>query len=220
MWQGLFDDLKDKGFAVLAVALDTAAAARPWIEAAKPDYPALIDAEHRLADLYNFVNVPQAVWIDEAGRIVRPPETAGAYEAFRYRDQTTGETPETELAKRDEARRVYYDAVRDWAEKGAESRFVMAPAAARACLARPTAEIAQAHAHFRLGAHLLSVGRAAEAARQMAEASRLHPDSWAIWRQGAARNEQGYAAGDAFWDRVQALGDQRYYPPPSMPGMP
>lgn len=220
MWQDLYDDLKDKGFTVIAVALDTADAARPWIDAANPAYPALIDAEHRLAELYNFVNVPQAAWIDEAGRIVRPPETAGAYEAFRHRDRETGETPADELAKRDQARRVYYDAVRDWVENGASSRFVMTPQEARSYLARPTADTAQAHAHFRLGAHLLGLGREAEAAQHMAEASRLHPGSWAMWRQAAPRNEQGFAAGEDFWERVRALGEQRYYPPPPIPDMP
>lgn len=220
MWQDLFDDLKHRGFVVIAVALDTAEAARPWIEAASPAYPALIDPEHRLAELFNFVNVPQATWIDEAGRIVRPPETAGAYEAFRYRNQETGTTPEAEMTKRDAARRIYYDAVRDWAANGADSPYVMSPAEIRANLDRPTAEIAEAHARFQLGVHLLGLGRGEEAARNMAEASRLHPESWAMWRQAAPRNVQGYAAGDDFWTRVQALGDQRYYPPPSIPGMP
>ena len=46
-------------------------AARPFIEAAAPSYVSLIDRDHHLADLYNMVNVPQGVWIDEAGRIVR-----------------------------------------------------------------------------------------------------------------------------------------------------
>ena len=220
MWQDLYDDIKDKGFTVIAVALDNAPDARPWIEAARPDYPTLIDAGHRLADLYNFVNVPQAAWIDEAGRMVRPPETAGAYEAFRHRNLETGETPEAELENRDTARRVYYAAVRDWAENGAGSRFVMSPEEARAGLARPTAAVAQAHAEFRLGAHLIELGREAEAARRMAEASRLHLDSWAIWRQAAPRNEQGFAAAADFWERVRALGDRRYYPPPAIPGMP
>ncbi len=220
MWQDLYDSLKDKGFTVIAVALDNAAAAKPWIEAAAPDYPALIDAEHRLAELYNFVNVPQAAWIDEDGRMVRPPETAGAYEAFRYRNLTTGETPAEELAKRDAARRVYYDAVRDWAEKGADSRFAMTPRDARRGLARPTEATGRAHALFRLGAHLLTLGREREAARHMEAASRLHPESWAMWRQAAPRNEQGFAAGDDFWKRVRALGDRRYYPPPAIPGVP
>ena len=50
---------------------------------ARPTYPCLIDRDHHVADLYNLVNVPQAVWIDEHGRIVRPPETAGSTDGFR-----------------------------------------------------------------------------------------------------------------------------------------
>jgi len=76
VWQSLAQELKDHPFTVLAVALDQAESARPWIEAAKATYPCLIDSDHHVADLYNLVNVPQAVWIDEQGRIVRPPETA------------------------------------------------------------------------------------------------------------------------------------------------
>ena len=65
---------------VVAVAEESRGAehARPWIEQAKSSYWQLIDVEHRLSDLYNLVNVPQAVWIDEKGTIVRPPETAGS----------------------------------------------------------------------------------------------------------------------------------------------
>src|SRR5690349_12783388 len=91
----MLEDLKDAPFAVVAVAMDSRPdAARPWIEAGKPTYPCLIDREHHVADLYNMVNVPQAVWIDEAGRIVRPPEPAGAFEGFRSRDPVTGMMPE------------------------------------------------------------------------------------------------------------------------------
>jgi hypothetical protein len=32
----IYADLKNQGFIVIAVAMDDAAAARPWIEAAKP----------------------------------------------------------------------------------------------------------------------------------------------------------------------------------------
>ena len=82
MWQALYEELADRGFVVVAVAMDSRPAdPLPWIEAARPSYPTLIDRDHRLAELYGIVNVPQAVWIDEAGRIVRPAEAAGAYEA-------------------------------------------------------------------------------------------------------------------------------------------
>ena len=52
------------------------------------------------------------------------------------------------------------------------------------------------------------------------EASRLHPDSWCIWRQGAGVNETGLAALPEFWQRVDALGEARYYARVDMPGMP
>ena len=85
VWQQLYSELKDKNFMVVAVAEESRGTdhARPWIEQAKSDYWQLIDAEHRLEDLYNLVNVPQAVWIDENGVIVRPPETAGSTDHFR-----------------------------------------------------------------------------------------------------------------------------------------
>lgn len=81
MWQALFDELKDQNFSIITVAMDAdAEAARPFIEAAAPDYISLIDRDHRVAGLYNMVNVPQAVWIDESRQIVRPPEVAGTYD--------------------------------------------------------------------------------------------------------------------------------------------
>ena len=64
VWEGLYQELKDKNFVVVAVALDSEpGAAEPWIEKASPTYPALIDREHLLAELYDMVNVPSAVWI-------------------------------------------------------------------------------------------------------------------------------------------------------------
>ena len=84
MWQALYEELKDKGFMVVAVAQESRGAdhARPWIEQAKSSYWQLIDAEHRLEDLYNLVNVPQAIWIDEQGRIARPPRDGGLDRPF------------------------------------------------------------------------------------------------------------------------------------------
>ena len=86
------------------------AAARPWIEAAKPSYPCLIDLDHRVADLYHMVNVPQAVWIDETGHIVRPTESAGAYEGFRAMDRATRKVPDEVAATTSRAKRTYVDA--------------------------------------------------------------------------------------------------------------
>lgn len=213
MWQSLHDELKDHGFTVLAVALDHAQPARPWIEAAQVTYPCLIDRDHHLADLYHLVNVPQATWIDEAGRIVRPPETAGSTDGFRAMDRRTFALPEAAVAERVRVKQRYLDAVRDWARRGAASVHALDEAQASAKLDVPDDAVAEAHARFRLGQHLRRQGRAEEARAQMAEAARLHPDSWAMWRQAAEKDARGLAAGPAFWARVDALGERPYYPP-------
>ena len=221
MWQALFDDFKDRNFMVVAVAMDSRPdAARPFIEDAAPTYVSLIDRDHHLADLYNMVNVPQGVWIDEAGLIVRPPESAGAYEGFRAMDRATGAMPEEAVSITAAARQTYVAALRDWVINGPASRFVFDDAAARAHLTLPNEDIARAHAGFRLGLHLLRKDRVAEAERLFAEAVRLHPDSWNIWRQTAAVDANGLAAGPEFWARVDALGARRYYLPVDIEGMP
>ena len=73
---------------------------------------------------------------------------------------------------------------------------------------------------FRLGQLLIRRGEREEGERWIHEASRLHPDSWCIWRQGAGVNETGLAALPEFWQRVDGLGEARYYARVDMPGMP
>jgi hypothetical protein len=217
VWQSLFDELKDTGFVVFAVALDEPEAARRWIDeangGARATYPNVIDRHHHVADLYGLVNVPQALWIDEQGRIVRGPEVAGANDAFRAMDRKTFAMPEAVQAERQRVKQRYFDALRDWARRGAASPHALAPERLVAQLPRRDAAMAEAHARFRLGRALLQQGRAEEAQAQMAEAARLHPQSWAMWRQAATKNERGLASGPEFWARVDALGDRPYYPP-------
>src|SRR5262245_41689693 len=119
--------------------MDDADAARPWIEAARPSYPCLIDRDHHVADLYNMVNVPQATWIDEEGRIVRPPENAGSSDAFRQMDRVTKQMTADQLAERERTKSVYVAAVRDWVRNGPASAFAYDPAAARARMRLPDA---------------------------------------------------------------------------------
>jgi len=221
VWQKIYDDYRDHNFVVIAVAMDNdREATRPWIEAAKPTYPVLIDRYHQLADLYNMVNVPQAVWIDEAGNIVRPAENAGAYEGFRALDFETMTMPEDVTATVKKARATYVAAVRDWAEKGSDSAHVFSRDAARDHCRAPDDTIAKAHVLFRLGLYLLEAGNSVEGDSLLVEASALHPDSWTIWRQAADKLDNGLAAGPDFWQRVSALGDRYYYPPADMAGMP
>jgi len=221
VWQALYEELQGHGFVVIAVALDSREGdPLPWIDAASPSYPCLIDRDHRLADLYQMVNVPQAVWIDERGTIVRPTEAAGAYEGFRLMDRVTRQMPADVALLTAEAKATYLDAIRDWVRQGEVSPHAFDAERARAHVPQPTDDQARAHVLFRLGQHLIRHGQPAEGDRWLAEASRLHPESWAIWRQRAGVTELGLAALPDFWARVDALGARRYYAPVDMEGMP
>ena len=122
MWQALFDELESRNFVVLAVAMDQPEAARPWVQAAKPAYPCLIDRDHHVADLYGLVNVPQAVWIDESGRIVRPPETAGSTDGFRAMDRTRFTMPDDAIAVVEDGRVVEHGTHDELIELGGRYR--------------------------------------------------------------------------------------------------
>ncbi len=221
MWQALYDELKQHNFMIIAVAMDSRQdAARPWIEQAKAAYVSLIDRDHIVAARYNMVNVPQAAWIDEAGQFVRPPEIAGAYEGFRQMDRATFTTPEEVTAMVADAKKTYLAALKDWVINGADSRHAFDGAQAKAHVAVPSAEIAAAHAQFRLGQYLTRSGRADAGDRHLREAIRLHPNSWNMWRQHAEPAVMGLAAGPDFWERVDQLGSDRYYANVDMEGMP
>jgi AhpC/TSA family protein len=219
VWQKLYEELSGHNFTVLAVALDEPEAARPWVEAASPAYPCLIDRDHHVAELYHIVNVPQAAWIDEQGRIVRPPENAGSSDAFRHMDRTTGQMSAEQAAERTRMKSVYVEAIRDWVLKGKDSEHAFDRASAQAHLRLPDAGAAEAHAHFRLAQHLKLKGNDAEAGLHFAEASRLHPRSWNIFRQSAPKAASGLAAGQDFWTRVDALGKEPYHLPIDMKGI-
>ena len=103
---------------------------------------------------------------------------------------------------------------------GPQSEFAFDENAAGQHLPVPTGDIAMAHTAFRLGQYLIRTGKEAEGDRLLAEASRLHPDSWNIWRQRAEPTELGLASGPEFWKRVDALGERKYYPAVDMKGMP
>src|SRR5712692_11527907 len=83
----------------------------PPSEKTRLTHTALIDQEHLVSKLYNMVNVPTGVWINEQGRIVRPNEVAFVDDRFK---NFTG---------LDSA--PYLNALKDWAEKGDQSAYVM-----------------------------------------------------------------------------------------------
>ncbi len=221
MWQKLYDELRDLGFVVIAVAMDSRGneAARPWIEQAKPTYPCLIDRDHLVARLYAMVNVPQAVWIDESGRVVRPTETAATSDAFRAMDRTSFTLPDDARAALSHVRRTYLEAVRDWVRRGGASAAVPSEAERRRRAPVVDERIALASAHFRLGQFLVAHGQREEGLATLRRATELHPESWNFWRQSADLDRVGTSGGPGFWARVDALGSGRYYAPIDLPGL-
>ena len=78
MWQALREELHPDGLEIVTVGMDTAGAeaCRPFIEAASPTHPSLVDVGHVMAERFGVVNIPNGLWIDEDGVVVRPAEPA------------------------------------------------------------------------------------------------------------------------------------------------
>ena len=192
--------------------------------AAAPTYPCLIDAQHRVAELYNMVNVPTSVWIDEEGHIVRPPEPAGASDMFRRMNVETFQVPPEDAEAGKQIKKAYVEAVCDWIENGAKSRHVLAPDEVRRRMRGLSKDDSTAAANFRLGAWLTREGHGEAGQRYLEEAVRLRPESWNFRRQKIVLADPAlagqFAATPEYWQAVQALGDDHYYAPIEMEGLP
>jgi hypothetical protein len=244
----VYDELRDEGLMVIAVALDTggADAVRSrvlasgqeemhlhmrtamgwsdelWSRAAQPTYPCLIDTEHVISELYAMNNVPMAVWIDERGRIVRPTETAGFSEGFRSMDPDTLTLPQADVDMLTANRSTYIDALRDWVRRGADSPFALSDDEIRRRMRLPSDDDARAAAHARLGKHLLDAGDHEGAAEHYREAARLAPERWNYRRQSfvLAPDRIGTVNDDPeFFAAVAATPEGGFYSPVEMPGM-
>jgi hypothetical protein len=226
VWQELRTELHPRGLEVVTVGLDTggAEAAGPWIDLAKPEHPALIDAAHLLDELLGIVNVPTGVWIDEQGTIVRPPEPAFPGRAVIAELALPDEAPPRIVEMMQEAAKIridperYVTALRDWVARGAESPYALDPHEVTARSAPRPPEVSQAAASFELGQHLHRAGDAGAAVRWFREAHRLQPDNWTYKRQAwefvdpVLQGPSEEYDGDWLSD-VRAIGAENYYPP-------
>jgi tetratricopeptide (TPR) repeat protein len=206
-WQALYQQLNDKNFQIVSVAEDTGGAkdAGPWITAAKPTYTALIDDKHLVSKLYNMVNVPTGVWINEQGRIVRPNEVAFVDDRFKT------------FTGMDAA--PYLNALKDWLQKGEKSQYAMSEERLREKLGSQDPNIALAAAEFGLAEQLYKAGHNAEAIAHFKEAQRLNPKSWNYKRQAYLLGDAKRDYGTTFGDEVNKIGGSKvYYTPPDLPG--
>jgi hypothetical protein len=144
--------------------------------------------------LFGVVNIPNVVWIDEEGTIVRPAEPGWAGPSAmpdelitslpnvgRARNAPSAPLDAVPVAGQD--RDGYADAIRDWADKGAASEYVLDPGEVVArSQDRPVTKSAGA-AHFELANHLWRSGRRDRAIAHFVESHRLQPDNWTYKRQ-------------------------------------
>jgi hypothetical protein len=206
-WQKVYSELKNKNFEIVSVAEDTGGtkAAGPAIRAAKPkpEFTVLIDSTHLVTRLYDMVNVPTAVWINEQGLIVRPNEVA-------YVDNRYTRMHHLEAAP-------YLEAIRDWAEKGEQSPFVLREAQLKERIKPQNPEHALAAVEFALAEHLYHAGHGADAIPHFKEAQRLNPDSWNYKRQAWALSDAKRDYGTDFFTEVGKLKGKPYYPPRELP---
>jgi tetratricopeptide (TPR) repeat protein len=228
VWQELREELHPRGLEIVTVALDTGGvdAANPFVDAAAPTHPSLLDEAHLVDELFGVVNVPNGVWIDEQGMIVRPAEPAfpgrnPVMESFEKLDISTlppdvaDIMAEVKKIKTDPA--AYKAALLDWVDHGANSRYALTPDEvvdrSHAC----SEDQARAAAHFELGQHLHRNGDHAAAIGHWREAHRLQPDNWTYKRQAWNFEDpirQGHTdAYDGSWiEDVRRIGAENYYP--------
>ena len=237
MWQELREELRPQGLEIVTVGIDTLGAegCRPYIEAASPTHPSLIDQYHAVAEKFGVVNIPNGVWIDEDGMIVRPAETAPTLRREAPAPAGGMELPDravaifTEAAKIQTDPQAYDAALRDWVAKGADSEFALSPDEVVARSRPRSADESLGQAHFEMASHLELHGDHEGAVRHFREAHRLVPGNFSYRRQAwslepsvegpLARFWQGPAPGaEADWPYesewladVQAKGAENYY---------
>ena len=178
-------------------------AAGEWYAAAKPTYTTLIDTTHLVTELYNLVNVPSGIWVDEQGRVARINE--GTYSGIIKLGAGSIGTDE------------YLPAVRDWVANGAKSPFVWSREDMVRRIRRSTPDEALADPTFKLGVYFFERDEVlARAYWERAQA--LAPDNWNYHRQDWNLVEG--LAGAKYREKRGALGDKPYYAPLDLPKPP
>ena len=204
-WQKFFADVKDKNFEIVSVAEDVGGIkdAGPPIEKASPTYTVLVDPQHKVSTLFGMVNVPTAVWIDEAGKIVRPNEVAYIDNRYKFMHGIDAEP--------------YLNGLRDWIEKGDKSAYVMNPDRLREHLNQFTPDNLLADANFKMGQFLVTGGHERDAIPYFKTAQKLRPDDWNYKRQAWVFADADKDYGTNFMKEVKALNGKPYYPPQELP---
>lgn len=209
VWQQVYEEINDPDFVILCVAEDTGgeAVAGPIFDAANATYIQIVDTNHIISSVFNFVNVPSAAWVDEEGRIVRIDE--GTYAKVHVlgdekRSITFGNN-------------VYLPALRDWVEKGSNSEYVQSVETVTGNIRALSFEQQKADAAFRLANLFREYGLTAKAEHYWNLTQTLNPESINFFRQNLTLSEEG-SAGEQFMTRRGEYESQKkdYYRPLDM----
>lgn len=204
----------------------------PFIAAASPEHPSLIDEAHVTDELFGFTNVPMAVWIDESGTLVRPAHAAQVQRSPLRDAEVPEGLPERlretliEVKKIPDYGESYRDAVLDWVKKGADSEHALDPAEVVARSQPRGRDAAEAAACFELGQRCWREGDRDDAVHWFRRAHALDPNNWTYKRQAwtFATTPEGQVSDllqgptdlyEGSWlEDIKALGAENYYPPP------
>ena len=175
-------------------------ASRDLIEAASPQHPSLLDPTHRMGALFGVVNIPNVVWVDEEGVIVRPPEPGWPDGRMALPDDMLAAIPSLGIAPNapvapeggpgqwdvlgsGQERSGYADAIRDWVAKGSQSEYALSPDEVIARSQPRSTDVSAGAAHFELADALWREGERDAAIQHFNECHRLQPDNWTYKRQ-------------------------------------
>jgi peroxiredoxin len=190
-WHALADELEPLGLDLVAVALDDDEdRVRHWT--GKADMPPVLDPEHRLSDVFGVVNVPSTVWLDEQGRVAKPPTIAPGDDQFKDFTEVDSER--------------HHEALRQWVREG------VVPDSGSDD--EPDDDVRRARAERRLAAWLHREGRDEAARRHFDLAVQLAPLDFSI-RRSSMRNRGEDPFGEEFfelWEQWSAAGRPGYQP--------
>jgi peroxiredoxin len=196
VWQALYEQYKDRNFVVMTIAQDSRNSdALPFIDVAKPQHPSLIDNEHVVSRRYGFINVPTVIWIDEEGRIARPPRVEHGSNQYAFVHKLDCEP--------------HMNALKHWILTG-ETDFSAQQTVEQ--IVPPTFEEQLARAEHALAWHLYQHGQADAAKAHWEKAIALSPNDWTIRRGSMWLRGEDPFGNDFFqvWDEWEKSGKPDY----------
>ena len=207
-WQEVYEELRDENFEIIVVAQDALgeAATAEWHDQEPLSYTTLIDVTHRVSSLYNLVNVPSGVWVDEEGRIRRINENTYS-QIISLRPGSSGFGTDD-----------YRPAVFDWVRNGDNSEYVWSRDRVVSKIRQRTSDETLGEPTFKLGVYFYNRGDEALGRNYWEKAQRLSPDSWNFHRQDWNLTEG--LAGPKYREKRAGLGDKPYHPSLDLPERP